>query len=185
MALDYCGYIGGSSDDGGSGIALDGSGNAFVAGDTFSTQVTFPVTVGPDLTHNGLSDAFVAKISTQQIFVFSGFDRPIDNQPIVNDAKAGSAIPVKWQITDLDGTPVADPASFKSLTSYNVSCGSFSGDPIDVLDEYSAGSSGLQYLGDGYWQFNWKTAKGFAGKCRMMVLELADGSTHTASFMFK
>jgi hypothetical protein len=60
--LVYCGYIGGSSDDFGRGIAVDGSGNAFVTGQTYSTQATFPVTLGPDLTQNGSGDAFVAKI---------------------------------------------------------------------------------------------------------------------------
>ena len=62
-ALVYCGYIGGSGDDYGQGIAVDSSGNAYVAGDTVSTEATFPVTGGPDLTHNGgTNDAFVAKV---------------------------------------------------------------------------------------------------------------------------
>ena len=62
-ALVYCGYIGGNLVDEGLGIALDGSFNAYVTGYTFSTQATFPVTVGPDLTHNGNMDAFVAKVN--------------------------------------------------------------------------------------------------------------------------
>ena len=62
-ALVYCGYIGGSGDDDGCGIAVDGSGNAYVTGYTASTEATFPVTVGPDLTFNGGEDAFVAKIT--------------------------------------------------------------------------------------------------------------------------
>jgi hypothetical protein len=59
----YCGYIGGSGDDYGLGIAVDGSGNAYVAGYTESRETTFPVKVGPDLTHNGAGDAFVAKVN--------------------------------------------------------------------------------------------------------------------------
>jgi hypothetical protein len=43
------GYIGGRGRYGGSGIAVDGSGNAYVTGRTPSRQATFPVTVGPDL----------------------------------------------------------------------------------------------------------------------------------------
>jgi Beta-propeller repeat len=62
-ALVYAGYIGGDDGDGGSGIAVDKKGNAYVTGETFSTEATFPVTVGPDLTHNGSNDAFVAKVS--------------------------------------------------------------------------------------------------------------------------
>jgi hypothetical protein len=62
--LNYCGYIGGSDDDYGYGIALDNSGNTFVTGVTLSGQVSFPVTVGPDLTWNILNDAFVVKIQS-------------------------------------------------------------------------------------------------------------------------
>jgi len=62
--LVYAGYIGGSGDDTGYGIAVDSAGNAYVTGDTRSTQATFSVTVGPDLTHNGGMDAFVAKVSS-------------------------------------------------------------------------------------------------------------------------
>ena len=61
-ALLYAGYLGGSSYDIGYGIAVDSAGNAFVTGYTNSNQTTFPVTVGPDLTSNGGTDAFVAKI---------------------------------------------------------------------------------------------------------------------------
>jgi len=62
-ALVYCGYIGGNNDDFGYGIAVDSSGNAYVTGQTLSTQATFPVTIGPDLTANGDSDVFVAKVN--------------------------------------------------------------------------------------------------------------------------
>jgi len=75
-ALIYCGYIGGSGDDGGEGLAVDGSGNAYVTGSTESTQATFPVIVGPaDLTYNGgYSDAFVAKVnSTGTALFFCGY----------------------------------------------------------------------------------------------------------------
>ena len=61
--LDYCGYIGGSADDWGRGIAVDGSDCAYVTGRTYSDEATFPVKVGPDLTYNGSSDVFVAKVS--------------------------------------------------------------------------------------------------------------------------
>jgi uncharacterized repeat protein (TIGR02543 family) len=61
-ALDYCGYIGGSGWDYGQGIAVDGSGCAYITGHTHSDQSTFPVTVGPDLIYNGSQDAFVAKV---------------------------------------------------------------------------------------------------------------------------
>ena len=64
--LDYAGYIGGDGYDVPYGIAVDGSGSAYLTGSTGSTEATFPVTVGPDLTHNNPagtnSDAFVVKL---------------------------------------------------------------------------------------------------------------------------
>ncbi len=63
-ALVYCGYIGGSSFDYGYDIAVDTAGNAYITGETYSTEASFPVTVGPNLTHSGGRDAFVAKVNT-------------------------------------------------------------------------------------------------------------------------
>src|SRR5205814_1273329 len=62
--LLYAGYIGGIRDDYGHGIAVDSVGNAYITGNTSSTEATFPVTGGPDLTFNGgfYDDAFVAKV---------------------------------------------------------------------------------------------------------------------------
>ena len=116
---------------------------------------------------------------------FEGFLSPIDNLPTVNQAKAGQAIPVKWRITDKNGLPISDPASFINITSYRVDCSSFAGDPTNYVEEVAAGSSGLQYIGNGWWQFNWKTSKTYKGQCRTMKLTLDDKSEHTASFSFK
>jgi hypothetical protein len=62
--LVYCGYIGGSRFEGGSGIAVDAAGNAYVTGSTDSDEGSFPVRIGPDLVFNqGFDgDAFVAKV---------------------------------------------------------------------------------------------------------------------------
>jgi len=64
--LVYCGYIGGADDDFGTGIAVDAGGNAYVTGSTDSDENSFPVKVGPELTHNGgRNDVFVAKVNAQ------------------------------------------------------------------------------------------------------------------------
>ena len=123
-------------------------------------------------------------ITPERRYKFEGFFSPIENNETVNNAKAGQTIPVKWRLTDMSGLPVSDPASFISITSKSVYCTSFEGSATDDIEEY-AGSSGLQYLGDGYWQFNWKTSKAYAGQCRIMKLTLNDNSVWTASFHFK
>jgi hypothetical protein len=75
-ALIYAGFIGGTGDDRGKAIAVDGDGNAYIAGDTTSTQISFPVTIGPDLTQNGATDAFVAKVNASGTSLsYAGFHR--------------------------------------------------------------------------------------------------------------
>jgi len=108
--------------------------------------------------------------------VFPGFLAPIDASA-VNVAKAGQTVPVVWKLADANGAPIADPASFVSVTSTTSTCS-----PAQATDDVEAysGGSGLQYLGDGVWQFNWKTAKSYAGQCRTLKLNLADGTVHTA-----
>ena len=79
-ALDYCGYIGGSSEDRGTGIKVDGSGSAYVVGRTGSSEATFPAAGGPDLTFNGAGDAFVAKVDPSgSTLVYCGYIGGTDN----------------------------------------------------------------------------------------------------------
>jgi hypothetical protein len=73
--LIYAGYIGGSGFDMANAIAVDGGGNAYVAGETSSTQTTFPKKGGPRLVYNGgPSDAFVAKVKSDgTTLVYAGY----------------------------------------------------------------------------------------------------------------
>jgi hypothetical protein len=116
-------------------------------------------------------------------FGFVGFDRPVDTGAL-NAAKAGQAIPLKFQVTGAGGVGIIGltaPPIKVSVANYN--CG-LTG-TTDLVEEYAAGSSGLQDLGGGYYQFNWKTPKDYAGSCKTMTLALGDGDTsHTALFKF-
>jgi hypothetical protein len=69
-ALVYSGFLGGSGGDVGYGIAVDSSGNAYVTGETSSSD--FPAVVGPDLSYNGGGDAFVAKVGAGATYSISG-----------------------------------------------------------------------------------------------------------------
>jgi hypothetical protein len=60
-SLIYSTYLGGAEGDGGSDIAVDGSGNAYVTGGTFSSN--FP-TFNPYQMYQGRGDVFVTKLST-------------------------------------------------------------------------------------------------------------------------
>jgi hypothetical protein len=70
--LEYSTGIGGSDQDFGSGIAIDGSDNAYVVGHTYSPD--FPTTPGAyDTSHNGGSDLFLAKLNSSGSVVYSTY----------------------------------------------------------------------------------------------------------------
>lgn len=110
--LEYCGYIGGWNEDTGYGIAVDDAGNAYVVGTTISSENEgFPVTVGPDLTHNGGEDAFVCKINpagTALIYCgYLGGQYTEAGRGIAVDQN-GHAYVTGWtSSTDLEGFPLA------------------------------------------------------------------------------
>ncbi|HEV8437728.1 MAG TPA: SBBP repeat-containing protein [Methylomirabilota bacterium] len=72
--LLYAGYIGGGGQDIARAIAVDSAGSAYVTGRTDSNQTTFPVVGGPDVSFNGGTDAFVAKVKADGTgLVYSGY----------------------------------------------------------------------------------------------------------------
>jgi hypothetical protein len=112
---------------------------------------------------------------------FAGFFRPVDNLPVLNVAKAGSGIPVKFSLNGnfglsilTSGYPLSGPVAC-SATEVG-----------DIVDEtVNAGGSSLTYdsLTDQY-IYVWKTQKSWAGSCRILVVRLSDGTDKIAKFEF-
>jgi hypothetical protein len=70
--LDYSTYLGGSADDGASGIAVDSTGNVYVAGSAYSAD--FPVLHGVQNGQAGGADAFITKLDAKgQSLVYSTY----------------------------------------------------------------------------------------------------------------
>src|SRR5439155_14687294 len=59
--MDYGTYLGGSGDDQGLGIAVDGAGNTYATGSTLSTN--FPLQNPFQNTYQGSTDVFVSKLN--------------------------------------------------------------------------------------------------------------------------
>jgi len=140
--LDYCGYIGGDQEDFGHDIVVDSLGYAYVAGDTKSYQTTFPVVVGPDLTHNGGGlpyDAFVAKVNIQ------GTDLDYCGYIGGNEKDYGYGIAVDGQ-----GRALVVGRTKSEETSFPVSVGpdlTYNGSYDGFVTRVNVQGSGLDYCG--------------------------------------
>jgi hypothetical protein len=168
-----------------SGLAIEGC-------DPVDTSAVGDHTVGctaTDLAGNTAS----ASANYTVIFNFEGLSSPLAGSsepqiaaasaPALHVAKAGSTIPLRWRLTDANGMPVTSLTSAR-VTAVSLTCPL--GTTGDLLEESDAGGSGLQNLGDGTYQFNWKTPKSYAESCKTMKLDLGEGAgqEHRAAFQF-
>lgn len=111
----------------------------------------------------------------------SGFRAPVDNPPVLNTVKSGRAIPLKWHLSDASGAPVTDLAT-ATVSVQNLACGLAT--TTDAIEQTFAGGSGLQNLGNGDYQLNWKSSSAWAGSCKTMRLDLGGGVVLQADFKF-
>ena len=138
-ALVYSGYVGGALSDRGRGIAVDSVGSAYIVGDTFSSQTSFPVIVGPDLTANFNIDGFIAKLSVDgSSLVYAGFIGG-------NNIDEALAIAV-----DGSGTAYVTGYTGSSAASFPISVGpdlTFNGASDAYVVKVDAGGTGFVYGG--------------------------------------
>jgi hypothetical protein len=112
-------------------------------------------------------------------YPWSGFFEPTNNPQVLNRARSGTAIPVRFSLGGNQPAPVFAAGS-PEVTS--VSCPKWSSDQIE--ETVSASSSGLQYeSATGRYVYVWKTATNWVG-CKRFRLVLKDGTVREAIFRF-
>jgi hypothetical protein len=118
---------------------------------------------------------------------FTGFFQPVDNPGpgptyVFNSVKAGSAVPVKFSLGGDQGLSIFSPGYPTTRPS---SCTNAAAtDPIEQT--VSAGNSSLSYdASSDTYTYVWKTDKKWAGTCRVLTVQLDDGTQHLAYFQFK
>ena len=118
-SFDYAGYIGGDGLDMLTSVSVNGSGNAFVAGSTDSTETSFPVLTGPDLSYNGGSlDAFVAELSLDgSALLYAGYvgGAATDRATAISVNSSGNAVLAGWT----DSTEASFPVALGPDLTYN------------------------------------------------------------------
>lgn len=114
-------------------------------------------------------------------YAFGGFSSPVDNLPVANLAKAGRAIPVRF---DLGGDNGLNVFASGFPTSQRVACDASA--TVDGIEETVPASSQLSYsAGTGLYQLGWSTERSWAGTCRDLVLVFRDGTEARARFAFR
>jgi len=113
---------------------------------------------------------------------FVGFGQPVDNGVVLNAAKAGQAIPLKWRTLGAAGAPVTSLTG-ATITALNLACTAAT--PVDEIEEFAPEASALKNLGSGNYQLNWKTPTGCVASCKTLTLDIGDGVIHNALLTFK
>jgi Tol biopolymer transport system component len=113
-------------------------------------------------------------------YVFTGFFSPINNLPAINDANAGSAVPIKFGLSGFRSFNLFAPGY--PATQAMTSCG---GALTGPLVPTQLGPDGFTYdpLLDQY-KYVWKTDGSWRG-CRQLIVRLKDGTEKRANFRFK
>ena len=146
-ALVYAGYIGGSGTDWGESIAVDSTGSAYVIGSTDSTQATFPVTAGPDLTYNGgYHDAFIVKVTESGTgLAYAGYlgGAGDDLGYGISVDNSGNAYVTGWTTSD----QLTFPVTVGPDTTYNSEMTSNSGRDAFVAKVMGPGSGIVSVVG--------------------------------------
>jgi hypothetical protein len=123
-----------------------------------------------------------ASVTYTVAWPFTGFFGPVNNQPTLNVAKAGSAIPIKFSLGGDRGLGIFASGSPSSRA---IACPSAAA-PDQIEQTVAASTSGLAYdASTDQYSYVWKTTKSLAGTCRELLLTLVDGTTRKASFRFK
>lgn len=148
------------------------------SGDTFAIGIT-TVTCSATDAHNNTSDS--ETFTVQVVYNFTGFLRPVDNGGVLNVAKAGSSIPVKFKLGGNQGLDIWWNSTAPSSAS--MACTSATTDQVEELTASASSSLNYDTTADQY-NYVWKTNSTWAGSCRQLVVKLKDGTTHRANFKF-
>ncbi len=113
-------------------------------------------------------------------YELKGFHNPVNMNGTANTAKAGSTIPIKFEVFE-DGRELTDTSVVKSIGyKANVGCTAASEDAIEDLTE----TTGLRYVSSsGQFVYGGQTPK--TAGCYNVVVKTVDGSQLTALFELK
>jgi hypothetical protein len=127
----------------------------------------------PDVCRSGVCEG-------QSLYAFQGFFRPVAVWPQLTDAAPGASVHLKFSLGGyhgfdfaLGGGPVSAPVDCGTLADVG---------PWEAVNAEKP----LSYDADAdRYKYSWKTDRAWSGTCRRVLLELDDGSVHSANFYFR
>ena len=130
----------------------------------------------------GVSSSLSPFVPMEASYHFVGFFEPVQNPMVVNLGKAGSSIPLKWQLRAEGGGFVSALFAVKINSPTQIGC-SESSLLNDLVQPYSSGSSGLHYdFSSNQYIYTWRTAKSMKGNCYRFDVEFTNREKKSAYF---
>jgi len=169
--ISWSTYVGGSSYDDVTAVAIDGAGNALVTGSIPSTD--YPVTGGFDTTINGSRDAFVMKIDPAGAHVWSTFlggSASDDGHSIAVDASGNAFV-----------TGITQSTNFPTTSGFDTTYGG----SIDAFVTKLSSTGALEwstYLGGASFDWGWGVAVDSAGNAWVAGATESSGFPTTGGF---
>jgi hypothetical protein len=156
------------------------------------TPATLPTSVGTHTITATAKDNAGNEASTSISYeivawTIKGFYQPVDNPPIVNVAKAGSTIPLKFEVfKTVSGEEITDTSKIvQPLKAQKISCNNINGLPTDEIELTATGGTSLRYDPiEGQFIYNWKTPSQ-KDTCWKVTVSTIDGSSISALFRLK
>lgn len=186
-----------SASDVGSGLAGATGGTLTLDTSSVTNPQPAQVAAGATSDHVGHTSGASNSCYYSVLYAWHGFFQPVDvvnndasvgtvsSSTIFNKAKAGSAIPVKFDLGGNMGLGILAAGYPKTM---QLTCSS--GAVTDAIETTAtANASGLIYDGTtnapyGQYNYVWKTSTSLANTCQRLEVRLVDGTSHYAFFQF-
>jgi hypothetical protein len=115
-------------------------------------------------------------------WTLKGFYQPVDMGSTLNTVKAGSTVPLKFEVLQGD-TELSDTTAIKGFSTKAVTCPGAEA-PVDEIEVLTTGGTILRYdTTAGQFVQNWQTPKKVG--CHDVTMETKDGSKIVAHFKLK
>nr|WP_281371626.1 PxKF domain-containing protein [Petropleomorpha daqingensis] len=170
------GNVGGFTYAASGSCTVDASGIVKITSGTGTCSVT--ATRAGDGNYNPRTSAAV--IITPTPWTTLGFYQPVDMGGVLNSAKGGSTVPVKFEL--FAGTRELTDTAQVSFSYAKINCDGTA--PTDDVETLATGNTVLRYdTTAGQFVYNWKLPTG-AG-CYRLTMKAADGTSKSADFRLK